>query len=70
MLAFSPEALRCDAYYSISLLCLGMFLNGFLASGHFSSFTDLAPNFAGTIFGISNTFSGGEYLGAQINDNL
>ena len=37
----------------------GFFFNGALSSGHFASYLDLAPNFSGTIFGISNTFSGG-----------
>jgi hypothetical protein len=60
MLAFSPSDLRCSVTYSIVLLCSGKFFNGALSSGHFSSFIDLAPNFAGTLFGISNTFSGGE----------
>ena len=36
-----------------------MFFSGALSSGHFSSPTDLAPNLAGTIFGMSNTLSGG-----------
>ena len=36
----------------------GMFLNA-IAAGHFSSAVDLAPNFAGTLLGITNTFSGG-----------
>ena len=35
-----------------------MFLNA-IAAGHFSSAVDLAPNFAGTLLGITNTFSGG-----------
>ena len=43
----------------MSLITSGMFLNGALSSGHFSSPTDLAPNLAGTIFGMSNTMSGG-----------
>ena len=66
MIAFAPHDLRCDVTYSICLLCIGMFFNGAISSGHFSSFVDLAPNFAGTLFGISNVFSGGE--GSVIND--
>ena len=36
-----------------------MFFNGCIAAGHFSSAFDLAPNFAGTLLGITNTASGG-----------
>ena len=36
-----------------------MFFNGAISSGHFSSPVDLSPNYAGTMFGISNTLSGG-----------
>ena len=35
-----------------------MFLNA-IAAGHFASAVDLSPNFAGTLLGITNTFSGG-----------
>ena len=61
----------------MSLITTGMFFNGALSSGHFSSPTDLAPNLAGTIFGMSNTLSGGltAYLtaitvGAITQDNF
>lgn len=50
---------QCDWLGVLILLCVGMFFNGALSSGHFSSHVDLAPNFAGTLLGISNTFSGG-----------
>ena len=60
----------------MALIITGMFFNGALSSGHFSSPSDLAPNYAGTIFGMSNTMSGGltAYLtavgvGAIIKDN-
>ena len=36
-----------------------MFFNGAFSAGNFSSHLDLAPNFAGTLMGISNTFAGG-----------
>ena len=36
-----------------------MFFNGAISSGHFSSPVDLSPNYSGTLFGISNTLSGG-----------
>lgn len=57
MLAFPPSVFRCDVTYAIALLCFGMFFNGAISSGHFSSFVDLSPNFAGTLMGISNTCS-------------
>ena len=59
MIAFASPDLECNTNYVISLLCIGMFFNGAISAGHFSSHVDLAPNFAGTLFGISNTFSGG-----------
>ena len=40
-------------------LSIGMFMNGALTSGHFAAPSDLAPNYSGTIMGISNTLSGG-----------
>ena len=60
MLAFaSNSGLQCNTTYAIVLMCIGMYFNGAIAAGHFVSHVDLAPNFAGTLFGISNTFSGG-----------
>ena len=56
MLVFAPFGFKCDVSYAIALLCVGMFFNGAISSGHFSSYVDLAPNFAGTLMGISNTF--------------
>ena len=35
-----------------------MFLNA-IAAGHFVSAVEMAPNFAGTLLGISNTLAGG-----------
>ncbi len=55
LLAFSG----CDVAYAMGLLCVGWFFNGALASSHMVSHVDLAPNFAGTLFGLTNTFSGG-----------
>jgi hypothetical protein len=49
----------CNIAYAMTLVCVAFFFNGALSPGHFGSYTDLAPNFSGTIFGISNTFSGG-----------
>lgn len=59
MIAFASSGLECNTTYVIVLLCIAMFFNGAISAGHFSSHVDLAPNFAGTLFGISNTFSGG-----------
>ena len=50
---------QCSVTFTMVLIVTGMFFNGALSSGHFSSPTDLAPNLAGTIFGMSNTLSGG-----------
>ena len=36
-----------------------MFFNGAFSAGNFSNHLDLAPNFAGTLMGISNTLAGG-----------
>ncbi len=49
----------CDVTTAMVILCIGWFLNGALASSHMVSHVDLSPNFAGTLFGITNTFSGG-----------
>jgi hypothetical protein len=49
----------CNVGYAMTLVCAGFFFNGAMSPGHYGSYTDLAPNFSGTIFGISNTFSGG-----------
>merc|ERR550519_580149 len=43
----------------ITIQMIGMFFNGAISSGHFASGVDLAPNYAGTIFGFTNTVSGG-----------
>ena len=59
MIAFATGGLECDTDYVVVLLCVGMFFNGAFSAGNFSSHLDLAPNFAGTLMGISNTFAGG-----------
>ena len=59
MIAFATGGLECDTTYVIVILCVGMFFNGAFSAGNFSSHLDLAPNFAGTLMGISNTFAGG-----------
>ena len=67
----------CDVIPVIVLLCVGMFFNGSIASGHFSNHVDLSPNFAGTLLGVSNTFASGIVgsvtpiaVGAVIQDNM
>ena len=59
MIGFATGGLECNTTYVVVLFCLGMFFNGAFSAGHFSSHLDLAPNFAGTLMGISNTFAGG-----------
>ncbi len=67
----------CSVAYTVSLVCVGFFFNGALSSGHFSSPMDLAPNFAGTVFGITNSVAGGSMgtiapivVGAITKDNM
>jgi len=48
----------CNPTAAVTCMVIGMGLNA-IAAGHFVSAVDLAPNFAGTLLGISNTFSGG-----------
>lgn len=59
IMAFQPESIKCLPEFSVTLFCIGMFLNGALTSGHFAAPADLAPNYSGTLMGISNTLSGG-----------
>lgn len=49
----------CEPMYVIVLQCLGFFFQGAVFSGNFSSLVDLAPNFSGTLNGITNTVAGG-----------
>ena len=77
VLAFPPSGYQCDVKLTVALLCIGMFMNGAISSGYFSSPVDLSPNYAGTIFGISNTISMGSLgfgvpvlIGAITNDNM
>ena len=59
IMAFQPEGVQCSPAFSVSLFCIGMFMNGALTSGHFAAPSDLAPNYSGTLMGLSNTLSGG-----------
>lgn len=48
----------CNVTAAIVLKVAGMFFNC-IGAGHFVSMVDLAPNYAGTLLGISNTAAGG-----------
>ncbi|XP_042865549.1 putative inorganic phosphate cotransporter [Penaeus japonicus] len=47
----------CNKDAAIGLLCGAVGLNGAVYSGYMNSHLDLAPNFAGTLMGITNTFA-------------
>jgi len=49
----------CSPTTAAILMVTGMFFNGAISAGHMASAVDLAPNYAGTLFGITNTISGG-----------
>ena len=77
VIAFPPSGFECNIPFVMSLLCIGMFFNGALTSGHFAAPGDLAPNYAGTVFGMSNTISGGAVaysapvvIGIITNENM
>ena len=50
----------CSPMAVVTVNIIGMFFNGAISSGHFASGVDLSPNYAGTIFGVTNTVSGGK----------
>jgi len=65
----------CNTTVAVCFMVIAMGLNA-IAAGHFVSAVDLAPNFAGTLLGVTNTFSGGGMgsitplvVGAIINNN-
>merc|ERR1719481_1298179 len=45
----------CNTSAVVALLVIGLGLNGALSAGHFSTLVDIAPSFAGTLFGVTNT---------------
>ncbi|XP_018010829.2 sialin isoform X1 [Hyalella azteca] len=45
----------CDAVLSVTMLTLAVGLNGATGSGHGCAHLDIAPNFGGTLMGITNT---------------
>ena len=76
MLAFPPNGIECNVWYVEVVICVGFFLNGPFCAGHWGSPGDLAPNYAGTMFGISNTLTGGSlgfivpvWIGYMTKDN-
>ncbi|XP_066967806.1 sialin-like isoform X2 [Macrobrachium rosenbergii] len=47
----------CEPAIAVALLCLSLFFNGAITTSQLVNHTDIAPNFSGTLFGISNTFA-------------
>ena len=47
----------CNATLAVSFITVGMYLFGFAYSGCYCNHLDIAPYFAGTLFGITNTFA-------------
>ncbi|KAK7066420.1 hypothetical protein SK128_019270, partial [Halocaridina rubra] len=47
----------CEPGITVALLCLSLFFNGAITTSQLVNHTDIAPNFSGTLFGISNTFA-------------
>lgn len=45
----------CSGTLTVVFLCLNNFANGAVVNSVLSNYMDIAPNFAGTIFGIANT---------------
>jgi len=53
----------CNVALAVGVQVLLMFFNGAISAGHFVSYVDMTPNYAGTLFGCSNTLSGGAFGG-------
>ncbi|GIY29445.1 putative inorganic phosphate cotransporter [Caerostris extrusa] len=47
----------CHAELIVALLCLGMFLNGFVYSGFNITHVDMSPDLAGVLYGITNSIA-------------
>ena len=47
----------CNADAAIALLCCAVTANGAVYSGYMNSHLDIAPNFAGTLMGLTNAFA-------------
>ena len=50
-----PSFAGCDHTTVVALLCVAEALVGFIASSLLTNYLDLAPNFAGSMMGVSNT---------------
>ncbi|XP_037779269.1 putative inorganic phosphate cotransporter [Penaeus monodon] len=48
---------NCDGIMAMAVLCTVVGISGSLYSGYMCSHQDLAPNFAGTLFGVTNTLA-------------
>ncbi|XP_042868216.1 putative inorganic phosphate cotransporter [Penaeus japonicus] len=66
---------NCDGTLAMAVLCTVVGISGSLYSGYMCSHQDLAPNFAGTLFGVTNTlanipgFAAPQLTGAITNGN-
>ena len=66
----------CDAIFAMAILCIAVGFNGAIYSGYMCSHADLAPAYAGTLMGITNTFAtipgfaAPAVVGAIINGNV
>merc|ERR1711962_1410580 len=65
----------CDSTLAMVVLCFAVGMNGAIYCGYMSSTQDLAPNYAGTLMGITNTlatipgFAAPAVVGAITQDN-
>ena len=56
VLMVSISSFKCDTDTIIIIICASLFLSGFAYAGvHNPNILDLAPNYAGVLFGITNT---------------
>lgn len=57
LLMVAQVFLGANATASVTILTLSLFCHGAITGGYLSNGLDIAPNFAGTIFGMANTLS-------------
>ena len=66
----------CDPNLAMVVLCMAVGFNGAIYCGYMCSHADIAPAFAGTLMGITNTigtipgFTAPSVVGAIINENV